>query len=137
MTDRIASRTAARATGRAEQLLTIGRLAELTGVPVRTIPWQKEQEAFGAVLAVGAESAYTSGVAPESPQGQAKLAEILAAWARRLDRADTRTMHAKVLESMEVMSDDRVNRYWELKDMRRPAAGCHSPGRSACGRLAA
>ena len=76
--------------------------------------WQREQEAFAAVLAPGAQAAYESGVAPESAEGQAKLAEFLAAWARRLDRTDGRKLHAKVLESMEVMTDDRVNRYWEL-----------------------
>lgn len=76
--------------------------------------WQREQDAFAAVIAVGAENAHKSGAEPDSPEGQAKLAEILAEWARRLDRTDSRKLHAKVLENMEVMVDDRVNRYWEL-----------------------
>jgi DNA-binding transcriptional MerR regulator len=50
VTDRIASRTAASATARAERLLTIGRLAELTGVPVRTIRFYSDTAVDGSVL---------------------------------------------------------------------------------------
>lgn len=76
--------------------------------------WQAEQEAFGQVLAPRAEEAYKAGVDPQSEQGSARGEEIFEAWSARLGRPADAAWRAQVLEALEVMNDQRVNRFWEL-----------------------
>jgi DNA-binding transcriptional MerR regulator len=76
--------------------------------------WQADQEAFAQVLAPGAEAAYKEGVDPHSEQGAARGTEIFRAWTQRLGRPADTARREQVLESLEVMNDQRVNRFWEL-----------------------
>ena len=76
--------------------------------------WQADQEAFAQVLVPRAGQAYQDGVAPLSAQGAALATGIFEAWSQRLGRTPDPAGRARLLESLEVMNDKRVNRFWEL-----------------------
>jgi hypothetical protein len=76
--------------------------------------WQADQEAFGRVLAPLAEQAHRDGIEPNSPRGVARATEIFEEWSRCLGKAPDAAGRAQVVESLEVMNDKRVNRFWQL-----------------------
>ena len=76
--------------------------------------WQADQMAFGEILAPRAQEAYSAGIAAHSPEGRALATEMFEAWAAKLDRPANDKYRALVVESLEVMNDRRVNRFWEL-----------------------
>jgi DNA-binding transcriptional MerR regulator len=76
--------------------------------------WQADQEAFGAILAPRAAEAYTAGIAPDSAEGRARATEIFEAWCAELGQPADDKHRARILESLETMNDQRVNRFWEL-----------------------
>jgi len=76
--------------------------------------WQTDQVAFGEILAPRAEEAYAAGIAPDSAEGRALATEMFEAWAAKLGRPADEKYRALVVESLEIMNDRRVNRFWEL-----------------------
>ena len=76
--------------------------------------WRADQEAFGEILAPRAEEAYAAGIEPDSEQGRARATEIYEAWSAKLGRPADERGRAFIVESLEVMNDARVNRFWEL-----------------------
>jgi DNA-binding transcriptional MerR regulator len=76
--------------------------------------WQADQAAFGAILAPRAEVAYQAGITPDSAEGRARATEIFEAWCAKLERPADDKHRALIIESLETMNDQRVNRFWEL-----------------------
>jgi DNA-binding transcriptional MerR regulator len=76
--------------------------------------WQADQEAFAQILAPQAQEAYQAGIDPDCAQGGARATEIFEAWSQRLGRAPDTAGRGHLLESLEVMNDKRVNRFWQL-----------------------
>jgi DNA-binding transcriptional MerR regulator len=76
--------------------------------------WQADQEAFGAILAPRAAAAYAAGITPDSAEGRARATEIFEAWCARLEQPADDKHRAQIVESLETMNDQRVNRFWEL-----------------------
>lgn len=76
--------------------------------------WQRNQNAFSSVLAVEAEASYQQGVNPASPEGHARVDAMMAEWADLVGKPDTPELRAKILQSLDTMTDRRVNRYWHL-----------------------
>jgi DNA-binding transcriptional MerR regulator len=76
--------------------------------------WQRDQTAFGSVLAVQAVKSYEEGVDPLSPQGRARVDAIVAEWADAAGAQNTAETRARLLDNLESFLDRRVNRFWEL-----------------------
>ncbi|HEV3172081.1 MAG TPA: hypothetical protein VGZ32_17150 [Actinocrinis sp.] len=76
--------------------------------------WQRDQNAFSSVLAVESEASYQAGVDPASPEGRARVDAMMAEWADLVGKPDTPEIRAKILQSLDTMTDRRVNRFWHL-----------------------
>jgi hypothetical protein len=76
--------------------------------------WQRDQTAFGAVLAVEAVKSYEEGIDPASAEGRARLDAIVAEWADLAGVEDGPETRKRLLDNMETFLDRRVNRFWEL-----------------------
>ena len=76
--------------------------------------WQRDQEAFAAVLAPQAEAAYRSGLDPVSEEGRERVLAITRQWAARAHRPDSVEEREELRRNLELMSDQRVNRFWVL-----------------------
>lgn len=76
--------------------------------------WQRDQTAFGTVLAVEAVKAYGEGVDPVSDEGRARVDAMAAKWAEVAGQPDGPGTRARLLESLEVFMDRRANRFWDL-----------------------
>jgi DNA-binding transcriptional MerR regulator len=76
--------------------------------------WQADQEAFAAVLAPRAEEAFAAGLDPASAEGGKRAATIFADWSARLGRPADEAQRKVLSEALEVLNDQRVNRFWRL-----------------------
>jgi DNA-binding transcriptional MerR regulator len=76
--------------------------------------WEADQKAFATVLAPRSEAAWSSGLAPDSPEGRAQAEEIFQEWAETLGRPADAAHRALVVEALTIMNDPRVSRYWQL-----------------------
>lgn len=76
--------------------------------------WQRDQEAFAAVLGPQAEAAYRAGLDPVSEPGRARMLAIAAEWAERAGKPDSARTRADLLANLELMTDRRVNTFWQL-----------------------
>jgi len=76
--------------------------------------WEADQVAFGEILAPRADEAYQAGIAPDSAQGRARATEMFEAWAAKIGRPADDALRALVVDSLDVMNDRRVIRFWEL-----------------------
>lgn len=76
--------------------------------------WLADQRAFAEILAPRAEEAYQAGIDPNSAHGAARATEIFEAWCALLGRAADEQHRKLIIESLTVMNDERVNRFWRL-----------------------
>ena len=76
--------------------------------------WERDQVAFGSVLAVEAVKSYEERVDPLSAEGRARMDAMVAEWADLVGEPDTADTRRRLLENLETYSDRRVNRFWEL-----------------------
>jgi DNA-binding transcriptional MerR regulator len=76
--------------------------------------WRREQTAFGSVLAVEAAKSHREGIDPVSAEGRARIDAMLGEWADLAGQQDTAQNRGTLLESLQVYSDRRVDRFWEL-----------------------
>jgi hypothetical protein len=60
------------------------------------------------------QEAYAAGIAPDSAEGRARATEVFGAWCARLGQPADDEHRAQVVEALETMNDQRVNRFWEL-----------------------
>jgi DNA-binding transcriptional MerR regulator len=90
--------------------------------------WQRDQNAFGSVLAVEAETSYQEGVDPASPEARSRVDAMMAEWADLVGKPDTPELRAKILQSLDTMTDRRVNRFWHLVGLVGDRPRIVSPG---------
>ncbi|MBR7826490.1 MerR family transcriptional regulator [Actinospica sp. MGRD01-02] len=75
--------------------------------------WQRDQQAFAEICPLAVE-ACESGIAADSAQGAARAAHILEVWCAKLDRAPDEKWRRLIVDSLTMMNDPRVNRFWQL-----------------------
>ncbi|MGH3417170.1 MAG: MerR family transcriptional regulator [Actinocrinis sp.] len=90
--------------------------------------WQRDQTAFGSVLAPGAAKAYESGTDPASAEGRARMDAVVAEWADLSGVGDGPATRRRLLSDLEIFSDRRVYRFWELVGIVAGRPGLASQG---------
>jgi DNA-binding transcriptional MerR regulator len=65
-------------------------------------------------IRVRIEAARAEGIDPESEQARHVLADLVDRYARTFGKADTRDYRSELLARLEIASDPRVERYWNL-----------------------
>ncbi|HET9170863.1 MAG TPA: MerR family transcriptional regulator [Actinospica sp.] len=75
--------------------------------------WQQDQQAFAEVCPLALE-AWQAGIAPGSAEGVARANHIVEVWCAKSDRPADEKWRALIADSLTVMNDERVNRFWHL-----------------------
>lgn len=76
--------------------------------------WEADQKAFATVLAPRSRAAWSAGLAADSAAGRERAREIFREWAQALGRPADEALRAEALETLTVMNDERVTRFWQL-----------------------
>jgi DNA-binding transcriptional MerR regulator len=73
----------------------------------------RDQAAYASILAPESQKAYLEGLDPAGADGRVRAQQLLAAWAEATG-APAAEARAQLLETLELYSDRRVDRFWEL-----------------------